>query len=185
MSSDYKLIAHIEKAHGKRGEFVAASVHGLPPLLHEGMRVAVVPPRLKGDRFHVVERASDDGSRASQLVAISGVSDLDAAEGLRGRYLLARREDLPADVELMDAEAMVGRTVTDERTGVLGRVCEVIRTPAHDVWQVVTSSGELLLPVVDAIGARLSGDGEVSVSVPEGMMGELMGELSRGEGDEA
>ena len=183
MFSDYKLIAHIEKAHGKRGEFVAASVHGLPPLLHEGMRVAVVSPRLKGDRFHVVERADSGGARASQLVALSGVSDLDAAEGLRGRYLLARREDLPADVELMDAETMVGRTVTDASAGELGRVAEVIRTPAHDVWAIDTGAGELLLPVVDAIGATLAADGEVAVSVPA----HRWDELRRGdsEGDEA
>ena len=122
-------------------------------------------------------------SSASQLVALSGVSDLDAAEGLRGRYLLARREDLPADVELMDAETMVGRTVTDASAGELGRVAEVIRTPAHDVWAIDTGAGELLLPVVDAIGATLAADGEVAVSVPA----HLLEELRRGdsEGDEA
>ena len=182
MRSDYKLIAHIEKAHGKRGEVVAVPVHGLPPLLHEGMEVAVVPPHLKGNRPHVVERVSDNGSRPGQLVSLSGVGSLKDSESLRGRYVLAKRGDLPEDVELRDAERMVGRLVVDERLGELGRVTEVIQTPANDVWALATPEGELLLPAIADIHASLTDAGTVCVCVPPEMLQSLM---QNGEGEDS
>lgn len=47
---DYRVIARVVKAHGKKGEVVTVPVHGLPSLMHEGLSVCVVPPRLKGPR---------------------------------------------------------------------------------------------------------------------------------------
>lgn len=82
-------------------------VHGLPSLMREGLKVAVVPPQLKGSRWHTVEEATDDG-RAGQLVSFADVTTIDGAQGLVGRYVLASREDLPDDFELRNVEFSSG-----------------------------------------------------------------------------
>lgn len=118
-------------------------VHGLPSLMREGLKVAVVPPQLKGSRWHTVEEATDDG-RAGQLVSFADVTTIDGAQGLVGRYVLASREDLPDDFELRNVELLVGRQVTDEGLGLSGTIAEVMVGPANDVWVIdVAGEGEL------------------------------------------
>ena len=92
MRDRYRRIARVEKTHGRQGEVVTVPVRGLPSLVREGLTVAVVPPALKGSRWHRVVSCEGDG-RSGSLVALSGVSDLTAAESLVGRYLLARESD--------------------------------------------------------------------------------------------
>ena len=126
-------------------------VHGLPSLMREGLKVAVVPPQLKGSRWHTVEEATDDG-RAGQLVSFADVTTIDGAQGLVGRYVLASREDLPDDFELRNVELLVGRQVTDEGLGLSGTIAEVMVGPANDVWVIdVAGEGELLRPVIDQV----------------------------------
>ena len=67
----------MEKTHGKRGEVVTVPVHGLPPMLREGLEVFVVPPALKGPRSLMVREA--DLGRSGQLVALEGVSGIGEA----------------------------------------------------------------------------------------------------------
>lgn len=166
MRSDYKIIARVAKAHGKRGEVVAVPAGGLPPLVTKNMKVAVVPPTLKGDRFHKVVSVSTQD--AGQLVLLSGISDRGGAEKLVGRYLLASRDQLPDDVELQAADDLVGREVVDENLGELGRIAEVLRGPANDVWVVHGAHGEVLLPVVDVVVSEVPDEGPIAVCAPVG-----------------
>lgn len=166
LHSEYKIIARVVKAHGKRGEVVAVPAGGLPPLVREHMRVAIVPPTLKGDRFHEVVRVSTE--EAGQLLSLSGIADRGAAEKLVGRYVLASRVDLPANVELHDAGSLVGRTVVDDALGDLGTITEVMTGPANDVWVVVGPRGEALLPVIPTVVSEVPDDGPIAVVVPAG-----------------
>lgn len=169
MRDAFRSIARVEKAHGRRGEVVTVAVHGLPALVHEGLEVAVVPPGLRGSRWHTVESVRRD-DRAGELVALSGVSSLADAEELVGKTLLARVRDLPADLPLHDPERLVGREVSDVRLGPLGTIAEVILGPANDVWAVRGPSGEVLLPVVDAVVTEVPASGDISVRVPDGLV---------------
>ena len=163
MRERYRVIARVEKTHGRRGEVVTVPVHGLPLLVHEGLRVAVVPPQLKGSRWHTVIGADEDG-RAGQLVLLSGATEIGDAEKLVGRYLLARRSDLPDDLELRDAARLVGRQVTDERNGLLGTIEEVMVGPANDVWVIeFEGAGEVLLPVIGQVVSEVPEDGAIAV----------------------
>lgn len=138
-------------------------VHGLPSLMREGLKVAVVPPQLKGSRWHTVEQATDDG-RAGQLVSFADVRDIGGAQGLVGRYVLASRDDLPEDFELRNVELLVGREVTDEALGLSGTITEVMVGPANDVWVIdVEGGGELLLPVIDQVVAEVPDEGPIPV----------------------
>ena len=156
------------KAHGTKGEVVAVPAGGLPPVLTEGLRVAVVPPALKGSRWHTVREV--ESSAAGQLVSLSGIGDIGAAREVAGKYLLAAEADLPEDIAMHDMEFIIGLEVEDERLGLLGTIEEVMVGPANDVWVVRGERGETLVPVVDDIVLGLEGeDGPVITNVPTGL----------------
>ncbi|MGN0075354.1 MAG: ribosome maturation factor RimM [Parafannyhessea sp.] len=157
------------KAHGRRGEVVTVPVHGLPSIVSKGLEVCVVPPELKGPRWRKVLAA--DGGERGQLVRLEGVNDLEAASKLVGRTLLARVEDLPNGFERSDVDWLMGRDVTDERLGYLGRISEVIVGPANDVWTVEGPYGEVMVPVVDEFVLETPRRGSIVVRVPDGTVG--------------
>ena len=167
MQARYRLIARVEKTHGRRGEVVTVPVHGLPSLVREGLEVALVPPALRGSRWHRVVSCSSD-ARSGALVALSGVTTLDAAEGLVGKGVLARLADLPEDLPLHDPERLVGRTVSDAGRGLTAVIAEVMTGPANDVWVVRGASGEALLPVIDSVVSEVPESGPIEIRVPEG-----------------
>ncbi len=136
-------------------------------MLREGMRVAVVPPLLKGDRWHTVGSVSADGG-PGQMVALSGVRDIAAADELVGKTLLADVADLPEGYALHDADALLGREVVDERYGALGTIDEILVGVANDVWVIQGPYGEVLVPVVDEVVSPPDGEGPIRVSVPAG-----------------
>jgi 16S rRNA processing protein RimM len=164
----YRAIARVEKTHGKKGEVVTVPVHGLPPMLREGLEVFPVPPALKGPRSRIV-READEG-RTGQLVSLEGVDDINCAASLVGKVLLARIDDLPDDLAMHDVDALLDREVIDERHGSLGTLDEVMVGPANDVWVVRGAWGEVLIPVVDAVVLDVPAEGALRVRVPEGIL---------------
>ncbi|MDO5107082.1 MAG: 16S rRNA-processing protein [Coriobacteriaceae bacterium] len=143
------------------------SVHGLPPLLAGGMEVALVPPALKTSRYHTVARADAQGGPA-QLVAFEDVASLSEAAELVGRTVLARLDDLPATVALMDREALVGTCVRDRTLGLLGTITEVMAGPAQDVYVLDRGGAEVLVPVLPEFVVGRGDDGCVLLDLPEG-----------------
>lgn len=168
MRERFRAIARVEKTHGRRGEVVTVAVHGLPSLVREGLEVAVVPPPLRGSRWHTVLTCSRAGG-SGELVSLSGVGSLEAASRLVGATLLARESDLPDDLALRDAGRLVGREVRVEGTGDGGVIAEVMRGPANDVWVVRGERGELLLPVIGEVVSEVPAQGPIAVRVPAGL----------------
>lgn len=167
MAAGYRLIARVVKAHGTKGEVVAVPAGGLPPVLSVGLRVAIVPPALKGTRWHTVTDVSD--SPSGQLVALSGVGDLGSARDLAGKSILASEADLPEDLELHDPQYLCGLEVVDERLGLLGTIEEVMVGPANDVWVVEGDRGETLVPAVEHMLLGIDEDDVIHVSIPMGL----------------
>ncbi|WP_321972692.1 16S rRNA processing protein RimM [Paratractidigestivibacter sp.] len=169
MRERYRCIARVQKSHGKIGEVVAVPVHGLPAVLAEGLDVCVVPPRLKGERWKTVESCFED-NREGSLIHLSGVDGIDEAKALVGRYLLARESDLPDDIDLHDVDRLLGREVADERLGLSGRITEVMRGVANDVWVIDAGGEELLLPVIERVVMEVPEQGAITVDA-EGFYG--------------
>lgn len=169
MAHRYRAVASIEKAHGNKGKVVAIPRPGLPCLLTEGMRVAIVPPELDSDRFARVEGVEDGGT--GQLVSFSGIDDRDAASRCVGKTVLVACEDLPEDFELMDAASVIGRRVVDTALGLSGSIDSVL-TGFQNVWEIRLDDGrEVLLPAVEEYLCGIDDDGTVRVVIPEGLIG--------------
>ena len=146
-------------------------VHGLPPLVTPGMLVALVPPTLRGDRWHRIRSCRSD-ARSGSLVSLEGVASIQEAEGCVGRYVLARVSDLPRDLALHDAERLVGREVVMGDEGTAAIIDEVLRGPANDVWVLHGERGELLLPVIPHVVDAVPDEGPIFVRPLEGLVWE-------------
>ncbi len=162
----FRAIAHIEKTKGRAGEVVAVAADGLPLLVRKGLRVAPVPPSLRGPRFFTIASCFAEG-RGARL-GFEGVADLNAASKLVGKTLLAAEADLPDDLALRDRRAVLGMEVVDEVYGALGSVEEVLVGDYQDVWVVRGVYGEVLVPVVSEI-VRIE-NGVAHTTLPKGLV---------------
>lgn len=146
-------------------------VHGLPPLLVSGLLVALVPPALKTRRWYTVSNVEDAGG-PGQLVAFEGVTGIAEAEELVGKTILASCDDLPADILLHDADALLGHEVTDVVHGPLGTIDEVMLGSAQAVWVIKGDYGEVMLPAVEEFIVGMDEHGPIKVRLPEGSLPE-------------
>ncbi len=144
----YINVARIARTHGKKGEVVVVPLDGLPFCLHEGMRVCLTPPELRGERFRTVEHV---GVGETPLVSFSGVRGLNDAEPLVGKLVLAPRDEVPEAAWEQSVMDCVGRELVDEERGSIGRVTKLMQLPANDVWCVEGPFGEVLVPVIDDV----------------------------------
>lgn len=168
----YINVARISRTHGKKGEVVAVALDGLPFCLKPGMRVCLTPPDLETDRFCTVTSV---GEQEPPLVAFSCACDLNAAERLVGKLVLARCEDVPEYVEEREFLDCVGCEMVDETRGLVGEISELMLLPANDVWVVQSEKyGEFLVPVLEEVVLELPEDesGQVMVRLPRGILPE-------------
>lgn len=171
MSSQYRNIARVLKAHGSKGEVTVAPLRGLPLLVEPGMEVALTPPALNRDRFVIVDAVSDDGDTARVLFSCS--SSIDDAEALQGCFILAHDEDIELDELTAAYEDLIDREVIDRHRGSLGRIVEVMETPANDVWVIDGGPyGEVLIPVVTHVVSAIPQDGPILVQIMDGLINE-------------
>lgn len=149
MTKPLLVVADLGRAHGLRGE-VVARLHGLGP--EELLRIAHVVLRRPDGRESVVHVKGARAQGGGVVLAVAEIGDRTAAEDARGGELLVRREDLP---ELGAREwylaDLVGCEVVEENGRTLGTLEEVLQLPAHDVYVVRGSCGEVLLPATDEV----------------------------------
>ncbi|MBQ6395705.1 MAG: 16S rRNA processing protein RimM [Atopobiaceae bacterium] len=168
MAYRYRAVASIEKAHGNKGKVVAIPRPGLPCLLIEGMRVALVPPDLDTDRFATVEEVEDGGT--GQLVSFSGIRDRDAASRCVGKTVLLDERDLPEGFWSMDAASLIGKRILDEGRGLSGSIDSIL-IGVQNVWEIHLDDGrEVLLPAVEDFLGDIDGDGIIRVRIPDGLI---------------
>jgi 16S rRNA processing protein RimM len=107
------------------------------------------------------------------IVVFEGLADRTEAEDLRGLYLFVNAASAP---ELPEgtywAHQLVGCEVVTAEGRSLGRIREVIRSPAADVWVAEGEAGELLLPALNEVVRRVDLDGrQVVVREVPGLTG--------------
>lgn len=161
-------IARVVRPHGRTGEVIVRAVHGLPFCMEPGLRVALTPPALDRDRFCEVLEVAEDPQGAR--VRLSGIDSIDAAEAVRDCFVLACRDDIELGALDTPWVELIGRHLIDERYGDLGTITEILETPANDVWQVEGPYGEVLIPVIEQVVAKIPEEGDIPVRIMDGLL---------------
>ena len=155
------VIGVISAPHGVRGT-VRVKAPGSGRHLRRG-----VEPVVDGERRRILaSRQTPKGF----LVDLRGIEDRDLAASLRGSELLLDREELDApDEEEFYVDDLVGLAVYDEAGTSIGRIADVLETPAHEI--LIIKDGEMAeryvpftheyVPMIDTEAGR------VVVNLPE------------------
>ena len=113
-------------------------------------------------------------AKAPRLLRLAGMENLAAAESLVGASIWMAKADLPElDDEQYYWSDLEGLEVVDQQQGVLGRVVGMFATAAHDILEVDSPAGEILIPAIEPFLVRVDRDAEqLHVNLPEGLVPE-------------
>ena len=127
----------IVTTHGVRGEVKVLTWLDSPELLCEFDRCRI------GGKDYTME--SVRVQKTCNLVKLSGVDTMEAAQAMRGKVIELYREDIDEDVifgaELIGVEVYEGEAL-------LGKITEVLDYPASSVY-VVSGEHEYMIPAVN------------------------------------
>lgn len=95
-------------------------------------------------------------SRPHKRIAVmrmEGIDTIEQADLLRGKVLYMSRKDMPLDENSFFIQDIIGLPVYDIDTKEeYGKVAEVLKTGANDVYQIINDSNEtFLIPVIDDV----------------------------------
>ncbi len=138
-------IGKIVNTHGIRGE-VKIQPWCDDPYIFDELEYLIID----GREYEIIRNRLH---KNCQIVQLSGVSDMNAAEAMRGKVVEVEREvfDLPEGRYFVtDIE---GLTVREESGRVLGIVDEVIQTGSNDVYVLKNTfnNKQILIPVIDDV----------------------------------
>ena len=126
----------IVTTHGVRGEVKVLTWLDSPELLCEFDRCRI------GGKDYTME--SVRVQKTCNLVKLSGIDTMEAAQAMRGKVIELYREDIDEDVifgaELIGVEVYEGDTL-------LGKITDVLDYPASSVY-VVSGEHEYMIPAV-------------------------------------
>jgi 16S rRNA processing protein RimM len=164
-------VGRVSRPHGIRGEVRIIPDSDNPERFAEGASVYARPARQRLAGPGSTERLTLTvdtvrGEPAFPILAFAEIGDREAAEGIRGFILEVPGQELPqlAEDEFYPFD-LEGLTVKDPAGNVVGRVCEVIDSPAHPLLAVKLDSGrEALVPfVLAAVPTVAPKDGYLTV----------------------
>ena len=164
------VIGEVTKPQGIRGEVKVR------PLLDDAAAFRALRRVCIGGAEYKVLSARADAQAA--YLALSGVADRNAAELLRGKEVLAARQDLPALEEgryyIVD---IVGCTVCSEEGEELGVIADVL--PAHtDIYVLRRGEKEFMFPAADGVVTEVDVEGG-RITVSKKRLGEVIVEQGK------
>lgn len=103
------------------------------------------------------------------LAKLEGVDDVNAAMALKGKTVQINRADARLPKGAFFIQDIIGASVVDESGAEIGRLCEVLETPAHRVY-VVRGDKEHLIPAIPEFVMSTDAEaGIIRVRLIEGM----------------
>jgi 16S rRNA processing protein RimM len=167
------VVGRIAKAHGIRGE-LAVDVRTDSPEQRFRIGAAVTTKLRDGSKRELTIAAAREHS-GRLLVRFEEVLTRDVAETLRGALLLADTDTLPPTEdpdEFYDHELAGLRAELTDGT-VVGKVVEVVHSPAGELLELDVEGREVLVPFVHAIVPTVDiAGGRVVLDPPEGLLDE-------------
>lgn len=144
------FVGRIVKAFGIRGELKLSPSDDFWDGVLASKCLTMRTPAEEGveERPFVVERVRPHG-KGAYVVKLDGIDTRNDAETLVGGEVFVAEGDL--DVDLPDRLLpfqVIGATVRDEAGEVLGEVKGIIKSPAHDIYEVGRDGRSFLVPAV-------------------------------------
>jgi 16S rRNA processing protein RimM len=166
------VVGRVVKAHGVTGEVVVEIRTDDPDArFAPGSTLRGRPSRGGPESRYLIESVRDHGGRL--LVRLSGITDRDSADSLRGTVFLVDSADLPPidDPDEFYDHQLEGLKVVTTAGAEVGSVAEVLHTAAGELLSVRNDNGEVLVPFVSAIVTSVSLAGQtIVIDPPEGLL---------------
>lgn len=166
--------ATLVRVQGLDGGLVCRSAAGLPLLLSEGDRCALVPPQLDAPREVTVERLRPGKRPGEAVVHFAEVGSMGVAEALAGCHCLRPADEVELPDEVIEADAMqrlAGWEVVADGEQV-GVVEAVEQAPAQPRLALRRPDGRLsLIPWVDEFVVGIDDGARVlTLALPAGLL---------------
>lgn len=158
------------RAHGIRGEVLVAPHNPATDVFRPGLTLVFEGGAAAQAHRLVLRRVRPH--KRGLLLALAGIDTMTAAERLAGARVSVAEADLPP---LPAGEfywfQVVGLTAVTEEGRPLGRVAEILETPAHDVYVVREGEREILVPAVEEVVRLIDpAGGRIVVRPIEGLL---------------
>lgn len=156
--AEFLVVGKLRRTHGITGEMTMDIYTDFPERLRLGQVVFV------GDEHQPQRIRSRRPAGATLLVAFDGFTNPESAAVLRNQYVYVRADDRPPlpEGEYYHHE-LLGIQVISEDGRNLGRLVEILSSPANDVYVVQPDAGkEILLPALKSV--------ILEVDLPNGQM---------------
>jgi 16S rRNA processing protein RimM len=157
-ASGFLVVGKLRRAHGVRGEMVMDIYTDFPERLRTGLVVFV------GEERQPQRIRSRRPAAETLLIAFDGFNSPESVASLRNQFVYVRTEDRPPlpEGEYYHHE-ILGLQVISEDGRNLGKLVEILSSPANDVYVVQPAAGpEILLPALKSV--------ILEVDLPNGQM---------------
>ena len=152
---EHVAVGYILRAHGVQGNVLVKPLTDNPNRFEEIDEIMIE----KAGRIEPYRVGDRTASPKGWILKFDGIDTRDDAEQLKGAYLLIRTEELPEleegsyyDFDLVGIEVF---TVSGEK---LGRIIEIEKHPANDVYVVEGDAGKLMLPATREVVRKVDMD---------------------------
>jgi 16S rRNA processing protein RimM len=156
--------------HGIKGEVKVEVMTDFPQRFHSGAK-AYLSSTPDGADAQPVTMTTSRKHHERMLVRLNVAPDRNAAETLRGYYLLIPEEEaMPLGEHENYAHDVIGLRVETANGEFVGDVAEIVFTAANDVYVLRGPQGELLIPATREVVLSVDlAARKMIVALPEGL----------------
>ncbi len=159
---DFLLVGKLQRVHGLRGEIVMEVMTDFPERLQPGKFLYV------GNEHKQIKIQSVRRMHENLLISFDGFENRDLAQILRNSFVFVRTDQLP---KLPAGEyyhhQILGMMIEDSSGATLGKLVDILETPANDVYIIEGVDGkEILLAAVESVIVKVDLERQVIVVNP-------------------
>ncbi len=171
------IIGEIVGVHGLAGKLKVRSYAESVDTFKPGVRLNIKSSEVDDGVWHEVLASS--AHKKGVLLTLKGVGDIDSALSLKGKEILIKREDIPcghgeSEENTYFWQDLIGLEVFDIKQGILGRIVNVFKTGANDVFVVESrednGNKETLVPAIESVIKDVNiEEGIIKIDLPQGL----------------
>ncbi len=163
----YLNIGFLRRPHGVRGEIMLEIQTEHPEIFIPEAQFYL------GEKYIPCTIASSRPHRKGILLSFEGIQDRDKIGQFRNTHVYAKISELPNLEDGFYDYELIGLEILEDATGKsFGKIKEIIKTGANDVYVVIQESGsEILLPAIPEVVLDIDlAEGIMSVFLLDGLI---------------